>query len=281
MGIPGELSDKIIDVLRDDKATLLSCSLVSKNWTLRSQYHLFKTVTIVCPSVEEQFAFVEWLHHSDSEHLRMFLRTLKIQTEFTKNLRITRYHLNTGRIRQEFLRFDALERMLRQLPNLDRLELRGMYWIQRDPGGLLRSLNLPGGVDSVIKPLPPFPQVTSLVISGAQSPWMLPDLYYIFDFFPSLKNLRLEHSLELIMEGREGDPGFPEHIRLDTLQIDGVCSISWDSVFPSSALMNLRELRIQPTWAIRPLVDKCLSSVKTLWLGMYSPPPQRHLGFGV
>lgn len=44
--LPAEIRDIIIDCLHDDKKTLSACSRVSKSWRTRSQYHIFRILTI-------------------------------------------------------------------------------------------------------------------------------------------------------------------------------------------------------------------------------------------
>ncbi|TBU39796.1 hypothetical protein BD309DRAFT_820251, partial [Dichomitus squalens] len=44
--LPPELESPIIDLLRDDKASMSACSLVCFRWLAVSRTHLFHTVTI-------------------------------------------------------------------------------------------------------------------------------------------------------------------------------------------------------------------------------------------
>ncbi|KAF9642342.1 hypothetical protein BDM02DRAFT_3124646 [Thelephora ganbajun] len=53
--IAQELIDKFIDELHDDVRALQSCSLVSKRWVYRSQYHIFSRITI-----SSQQSFERW-----------------------------------------------------------------------------------------------------------------------------------------------------------------------------------------------------------------------------
>ncbi|RPD58625.1 hypothetical protein L226DRAFT_572854 [Lentinus tigrinus ALCF2SS1-7] len=61
-GLPGEVTDNIIDHLHDDKASLLATALVSRSWLPSSQHHLFFTtscqLTVPGRGLTE---FVEWL----------------------------------------------------------------------------------------------------------------------------------------------------------------------------------------------------------------------------
>lgn len=46
--IPPEIVDLIIDYCHDDRATLITCSVICKAWLSSSRYHLFSTVTLNC-----------------------------------------------------------------------------------------------------------------------------------------------------------------------------------------------------------------------------------------
>ncbi|KAI0797488.1 hypothetical protein C8Q75DRAFT_738350 [Abortiporus biennis] len=71
--LPAEIADMIVDNFHDDKRTLFSCSLTCKKWVHRSQFHLFKIVTILLNATDNNLAdefidvlsmqFLHPLHH--------------------------------------------------------------------------------------------------------------------------------------------------------------------------------------------------------------------------
>ncbi|KZT00508.1 uncharacterized protein LAESUDRAFT_553422 [Laetiporus sulphureus 93-53] len=52
--VPAEISDYIIDLLRDDRATLSLCALTCHSWLLRAQKHAFRKVSLVSAERYEQ-----------------------------------------------------------------------------------------------------------------------------------------------------------------------------------------------------------------------------------
>jgi hypothetical protein len=72
---PPELTDMIIDHLRNDKSTLSNASLVAKSWLVRSRVHLFNAITVT-----EAFAgFAAFLSHN--AHLARNIHHLILQGE--------------------------------------------------------------------------------------------------------------------------------------------------------------------------------------------------------
>lgn len=59
--LPIELIEKCIDFLHDDRASLRSCSLVLKSWTLRAYFHLFRGQTLHGPAQKGNFSLVKLL----------------------------------------------------------------------------------------------------------------------------------------------------------------------------------------------------------------------------
>lgn len=53
--LPLELSDRIIDFLYDDKASLAQCSLVAHSWLPASRYHLFRCIELTCEDDLESY----------------------------------------------------------------------------------------------------------------------------------------------------------------------------------------------------------------------------------
>ncbi|KAG7440992.1 uncharacterized protein BT62DRAFT_909220 [Guyanagaster necrorhizus] len=49
MRLPPEITDRVIDEIRYEHHALLSCSLVSRNFLLRSRLHFFRHVTLSTP----------------------------------------------------------------------------------------------------------------------------------------------------------------------------------------------------------------------------------------
>ncbi|KAJ3554104.1 hypothetical protein NM688_g3280 [Phlebia brevispora] len=57
--LPQELTDEILDVLRDDRSTLASCALVCKAWLVLSHTRLFDSATVRIIDAEKFAAFLE------------------------------------------------------------------------------------------------------------------------------------------------------------------------------------------------------------------------------
>lgn len=72
--LPPELHDRILDFLFDAKPTLSACSLVSRDWRITSQYHLFHTLTLRHPA--PLAAFTAFL--ASSPRLAHFVRDLTL-----------------------------------------------------------------------------------------------------------------------------------------------------------------------------------------------------------
>ncbi|KAJ7151599.1 CNH domain-containing protein [Mycena filopes] len=52
--LPTEIFERIIDFLHSDKAALISCSLVSRNWFPSSRYHLYTLLPIIPTAIREE-----------------------------------------------------------------------------------------------------------------------------------------------------------------------------------------------------------------------------------
>ncbi|KAK0468833.1 hypothetical protein IW261DRAFT_1011718 [Armillaria novae-zelandiae] len=55
MRLPPEITDSVIDELRYERHTLKSCTLVSRNFLLRSRLHFFRHVTLTTPKLCKRF----------------------------------------------------------------------------------------------------------------------------------------------------------------------------------------------------------------------------------
>ncbi|KAI0717759.1 hypothetical protein C8T65DRAFT_640722 [Cerioporus squamosus] len=70
--LPPELSDRVIEHLHDDPASLSACSLVCSSWLPAARWHYFREVTVICSNVS---AFYELIHYPSS-NIRNFVVSL-------------------------------------------------------------------------------------------------------------------------------------------------------------------------------------------------------------
>lgn len=73
--IPPEITDRILDLLYNDHATLRSCSLVCKEWLPSSRFHIFDTLEL--PDLSTQHKFADLLE--STPEIGGYLRTLDIK----------------------------------------------------------------------------------------------------------------------------------------------------------------------------------------------------------
>lgn len=100
----------VIDYLHDDKKTLRSCSLVSRTWRYRSQYHLFSSMTVGPPQRADPIPdFITTLRESANFAVR--IRDLTLKGEWGRELSVSARWLSA---------------ILEQLPKLNTLRLAGV-----------------------------------------------------------------------------------------------------------------------------------------------------------
>ena len=67
---PPELKDRIIDHLRESKAALATCSLVSKDWVPSSRFHLFNNISLQPDNVQSLVELLDSPYSTISQHTR-------------------------------------------------------------------------------------------------------------------------------------------------------------------------------------------------------------------
>ncbi|KAH8103561.1 hypothetical protein BXZ70DRAFT_739278 [Cristinia sonorae] len=115
--LPLELLFMIIDQVRDDKATLASCTLVSRSWLAPASKHLFWEIDI---RGQEQLL-----------HFCSFVSSAQFLSRFVKKLVLRSY----DHAEEETLEFDVftLAEILDNLPRVDELCILGLSILPIDP----------------------------------------------------------------------------------------------------------------------------------------------------
>ncbi len=170
--LPQELIDNIIDELWFDARSLKACSLVSKSWTIASQFHLFRCVQIGLVGEQET--------DRDSrldEYCRFLLSSPHLRNTI-RELRIYRPHAVKAPLTSS-----ELALLLHYTPSLQTLRLQGLQ---------LRSIS--EGQFDMAPSLAKLPSVRTLDISGfAGSFWSSGSrcLFEMLSWFPELRVLRI------------------------------------------------------------------------------------------
>lgn len=114
--LPPELQDYIVDQLRHDKSTLPVCALVSHAWSVRSQYHLFRDLTVSIPATLDEFA--KFLR--SKPHLAAFVRKLTFcGTPYWNDIMYdSQFHISVS----------GVASCIAELPFADELVLHGVWW---------------------------------------------------------------------------------------------------------------------------------------------------------
>ena len=118
---PPEVHDYIIDFLFADKKALSSCSLVSREWKVTSQFHLFRTLQICHPT--KVSAFNDFLR--GAAHLRGFIRDLTLRGSGVTN--------GTSFDDQLLVTVRDVSFLASHVPRLASLSIDGMWWSDTTP----------------------------------------------------------------------------------------------------------------------------------------------------
>ncbi|KAH8100313.1 hypothetical protein BXZ70DRAFT_183083 [Cristinia sonorae] len=110
LNIPGDIADNIFRYLEDDRATLVSCGLVTRTWTYFSHRRVFRTVTL------RMKPFVA--HKSTSDLLRFFQQKPEISS-FVQELQL----IGNSRFPTPICIPYHLVKLLDALPNLQDLAI--------------------------------------------------------------------------------------------------------------------------------------------------------------
>ncbi|KAJ3543730.1 hypothetical protein NM688_g5828 [Phlebia brevispora] len=110
-----ELIDEIIDIFQDDAKSLSVCSLVSRSWSWRSSRYLCRRLRCRFGTVAEFVDLVGSIR--ESPRLRCFVHELTLERPHSTDS-ISTAHVNC---------------LLDGLPNLSRLELRGVHFESMPP----------------------------------------------------------------------------------------------------------------------------------------------------
>ncbi|KAJ3557419.1 hypothetical protein NM688_g1484 [Phlebia brevispora] len=166
---PPEISDRVIDFLHNDKRALASCSLVCREWSFSSRFHLFRFVKITHPTTLDEFS--------------SFLDSSSDVTGYVRELSVHGSH-PSGSIMYEcqlHVTVNSIATCLAKLPSLRAVTLQGIWWKDdRDHSGQHESPSLP----------PPCPSVERLELRKIfTTPLSISDT---IDIFPSLQHLCTE-----------------------------------------------------------------------------------------
>lgn len=119
MDLPQEVIDYVVGFLHDDRSTLASCSLVSRQWQLANRYHLLSAVRVK----PEDLATVSVEH---------FLGYIRLESSWPFAAGIRRLLISDDSLawrKVNSLSAQELYDMLTCLPNLNSLELASIDFV--------------------------------------------------------------------------------------------------------------------------------------------------------
>ncbi|PSR70792.1 hypothetical protein PHLCEN_2v13329 [Hermanssonia centrifuga] len=218
---PAEIMDIIIDLLHTDKATLSSCTLVSRSWLPRSRLHLFTRVQVF--GFQTQFQpFIELLTQANGGP--------RLDPPISTTIKRLRLDGRDDSVfsSPEPLTTSMLKMLLCNLPNLLDLDVRGVILTWVAPG-------LSDTGDKVA--LPDLIHLNSLTLDAFTTASKDPsDFVSSLCFFSSIDVLRI--SSPLYMDIPEDPaavaahpsllttmPYFPSHLKISSIAVcDGECT---------------------------------------------------------
>ncbi|RPD61331.1 hypothetical protein L227DRAFT_574400 [Lentinus tigrinus ALCF2SS1-6] len=188
-----DLAYLVIDQLRDDKPTLVACSLVCSAWLYRSQRNLFRSITIKnypCrfEIIDRSYEFFRFLQGGTEDkstpktHIMNSIRHLELKGWMPYD-KIPPYPTKSA----DALPLTLLRAYLTILPNLESLALRGRYIADDYPVHPTESLLGSSHLSSFFRPL------NALTIQRYDSPSRrdLPHLFNFIGLFPRIESLSL------------------------------------------------------------------------------------------
>lgn len=234
--LPGEMIDRVIDHLHDDKRSLSACSLVCTLWQPASRFHLFRHVKLsdaFSETSESLFGLVSRFL-TDVKHLCFNVEHLHISYE------------------HETLTYPLLDNILRHMPRVHSLAFTGILWRVKHSSlnplasyPLIKSLTFEtvhftssGDIGTSIECFPLlslFPHARELRLLNIEDPFDYPS-----DFFPNhlaLRSFKADHSCE-------GTPALLAALSI-TSTVDSLTHLDVGWIVNPGLFQALRELDVR------------------------------------
>ncbi|EMD34821.1 hypothetical protein CERSUDRAFT_116997 [Gelatoporia subvermispora B] len=191
--LPPELWNHILDIHRDDKATLCACSLVCRDWLPTTRRHLFAAIALVISNESIRERDLQVISGSGSS---------SIIEQYCRHLSLWISHSNKDRGMLE-VQDDTLGRTP-TLPNVDSLALKAAMWT-----------SLPSNVVDrhwrrVVERTPNITYLELAYLSFSQ----MDDLISMLLGFPHIRQLHLQH----VIIAPLGRPWVPDDTPPDNLE---------------------------------------------------------------
>ncbi|KAK0209458.1 hypothetical protein IW262DRAFT_1468714 [Armillaria fumosa] len=270
MRLPPEITDSVIDELRYERYTLKSCTLVSRNFLLRSQLHLFRHVTLSTPTLCRRFLQLILSNPT----IAFLVKSLEIDTD-PRYKHQTAVHLHamidsvlwqSTSGRQWVCRDPSIQDILPLLPNLTSFTAGAMRW--RNFSRIPTPLSFERALSSIAG------GITTLSLDYAHFDCQT-DLLDMLSAFPNLKSLSLGTVIAAPFSATDAER---VSLGIEDLEIDMEGSSRAVEMFLLRVnLDRLRRLKVTRCFSVqielvRGLMDLAETSLEELEIGECTLP---------
>ncbi|KAK0196334.1 hypothetical protein F5146DRAFT_1220867 [Armillaria mellea] len=270
MHLPPELTDSVVDELRYERQTLKSCTLVSKNFLLRSRLHFFGHIILSTPTLCKRFRQLIL----GNPNIAFLVKSLEIDAD-PRYKRQAAVHLhamidsvlwqNTSD-RQWVCRDPSLQEILRLLPNLISFTAGALRW--RSFSRIPTTLSFERALSSIAD------GITTLRLDYAHFDCQT-DLLDMLSAFPHLKSLSLG---TVVAAPFSATDAAPVYLGIEELEIDMEGSSRTVEMFLLRVKLDkLRRLKVTMCISVqmelvRGLMDLARMSLENLEMGTCTLP---------
>ncbi|KAK0430537.1 hypothetical protein EV421DRAFT_278758 [Armillaria borealis] len=270
MRLPPEITDSVIDELRYERQTLKSCTLVSRNFLLRSRLHYFGHVILSTPALCKRF-FQLILSNPT---IAFLVKSLEIDTD-PRYKRQAAVHLHamidsvlwqSTSDRQWVCRDPNIQDILPLLPNLTSFTAGAMRW--RSFSRIPTTLSFERALSSIAD------GITTLRLNYAHFDSQT-DLLDMLSAFKNLKSLSLGTIIAAPFSATDAER---VSLGIEELEIDmGGSSRAVEMLLLRVKLDELRRLKVTRCFSVqmelvRGLMDLTRTSLEDLEMGAYTLP---------
>lgn len=254
-----EIIEMVIDQLYDDKATLASCSTVSKVWVARSRYYLFRTIQLIIRTSDRNLdAAAAFFNTTPS--VCGYVQHIHIRAAETMKLPVLGMDEFAGvwPIPQSGTDLRQMCSLLRSLTNPVSVDLEGVY-IALDLGMLVGNME-------VLKS----PSLRKLTMREVLiPPPAFPCFFNLTNIFTGLEDLSLVNMLFDNSEGLDDLPPWGGDLKISTLMLRSAQGLL--SLLPSTAFRNLRQLNM-------PMLSLLIPDAARFLIPLYNTVEEMTLG---
>lgn len=149
VSVPPEITDRIIDFLHNDDPALLNCSLVCKQWTPSSRYHLFHTVQASGLNGQRKLASMLESTPQLGQYVRVVYIMIRYDVTTTSICQKLANLTDLQLINCDICDIGAFANLLAMFPALTHLGLRDCSFSTANPGNIGSDVALPKGIESL------------------------------------------------------------------------------------------------------------------------------------